>query len=360
VHVNKNVGILTERRRAILKIVVQEYVQTARPVSSATIEAKHGLGVSSATVRNELALLEEMGYLAQPHVSGGRVPTDRGYRYYVEDLMDEPAVPADEQRTIAHQFHQIQLDLTEWLRLSAAVLAQSAHAASLVTAPKLAESHFKHLELISLQDSLALLVLVLQGGLVQQQMVMLEQPLTQDELSHLAARANRLLDGQTAAQIDLIATARQLGVERDVLEAVARLMRLHDQQDHTIIHYDGLANILGQPEFSEQRPGGRGQRRQQVADSMLHMLDLLQQGLLFRRLLPQVAEGSGVQVFIGGEGEYDDLRQYSVIVSRYGVAGGGSGMLGVLGPTRMHYGRAVAVVRFMTELLTELAGELNG
>ncbi|HWE63721.1 MAG TPA: HrcA family transcriptional regulator, partial [Chloroflexota bacterium] len=124
---SKNIGILTERRRAILKIVVQEYVHTARPVSSATIEAKYGLGVSSATLRNELALLEEMGYLAQPHVSGGRVPTDRGYRYYVEGLMDEPAVPLEEQRMIAHQFHQIQMDLTEWLRLSAAILAQSVH-----------------------------------------------------------------------------------------------------------------------------------------------------------------------------------------------------------------------------------------
>jgi len=358
--VNKNIGILTERRRSILKIVVQEYVKTARAVSSGTIEAKYGLGVSTATLRNELALLEEMGYLAQPHVSGGRVPTDRGYRYYVEDLMDEPAVPLEERRMIAHQFHQVQLDLTEWLRLSAAILAQSVQNASLVTAPKLAESHFKHLELISLQDLLALLVLVMHGGLVQQQMVMLEQPLTQEELSGLAARLNRRLDGQTAGHIELVYMPQEDGVEHDVLDAVIRLMHAHDQQDSPVVHYDGLANILGQPEFSEQRLTGKGPRRQQVAESMLQMLDLLQQGILFRRLLPQVTEGSGVQVFIGGEGELDDLRQYSVIVSRYGVAGGGSGMIGVLGPTRMHYGRAVSVVRFMTEMLTELAGELNG
>lgn len=357
---NKNIGILTDRRRAILKVVVQEYVKTARPVSSGTIEAKYGLGVSTATLRNELALLEEMGYLAQPHVSGGRMPTDRGYRYFVEDLMDEPTVPLEERRMIAHQFHQVQLDLTEWLRLSAAVLAQSVQNASLVTAPKLAESHFKHLELISLQDLLALLVLVLHGGLVQQQMVMLEEPLSQEELSTLAARLNNRFEGQTASQIEQSYAVLDDGVERDFIGAVARLMYAHDQQDTPIVHYDGLANILGQPEFSDQRIPIKGQRRQQVAESMLHMLDLLQQGILFRRLLPQVSEGSGVQVFIGGEGEHDDLRQYSVIVSRYGVAGGGSGMIGVLGPTRMHYGRAVSVVRFMTELLTELAGELNG
>jgi heat-inducible transcriptional repressor len=359
VQVNKNIGILTERRRAILKIVVQEYVATARPVSSGTIEAKYGIGVSAATVRNELAQLEEMGYLAQPHTSGGRVPTDRGYRYYVEDLMDEPSVSKEEQRTIAHQFHQVHLDLTEWLRLSAAILAQSVQSASLVSAPRLAEGHLKHLELISIQDTLALLVLVLHGGLVQQQMILLNGPATQEELAGYAGRLNRALEGKTTTQIEAIAAGMPEGLEHDVAEALMRLMLEHDQQDHPVVHYDGLANILGQPEFAERRTPIRGQRRQQLTESMLQMLDLLQQGLLFRRLLPQV-EGGGVQVFIGGEGEYDELRQYSVIVSRYGVAGGGSGMLGVLGPTRMHYGRAVAVVRYMTELLTELSGELNG
>jgi heat-inducible transcriptional repressor len=146
-------SILTERRRTILKVVVQEYVKTAEPVSSGRIEAMYDLGVSAATIRNELAAMEEMGYLAQPHTSGGRVPTDRGYRYYVEGLMEEPAVPAEEQRMIAHQFHQVQLDLTEWLRLAAAILAQSARNASLVTAPKLAESHVKQIQLVSIQDS---------------------------------------------------------------------------------------------------------------------------------------------------------------------------------------------------------------
>lgn len=355
---NRNIGILTERRRAILKVVVQEYVKTAQPVSSGRIETMYDLGVSAATIRSELASLEEMGYLAQPHTSGGRVPTDRGYRYFVEGLMDEPAVPAEEQRMIAHQFHQVQLDLTEWLRLTAAILAHSARSAALVTAPKLAESHIKHLQLISIQDSLALLVLVMQGGLVQQQMIMLQVPAGQETLTAMAARLNRLVEGKTAQGVELAAQGLLEGAERDILDAVVRLMVAHDQQDSPIVHYDGLANILGQPEFAGS--GGRGARRQQAAENMLQMLDLLQQGLLFRHLLPQVMNAGGVQVFIGGEGEHEELRQYSVIVSRYGVTGGSSGMLGVVGPTRMHYGRAVAVVRYMTDLLSELAGELNG
>jgi len=315
--------------------------------------------VSAATIRNELATLEEMGFLAQPHTSGGRVPTDRGYRYYVEGLMDEPAVPADEQRRIAHQFHQVQMDLTEWLRLSAAVLAQSAHSASLITAPRVAESHVKHLELISIQDSVALLVLVLQGGLVQQQMLMLPVFVIQETLSAVSARLNRQIEEKSARQIEVLVPSLHEDIEREAAEVVIRMMDVHDQEDRPTVYYDGLANILSQMELSLPA-AARGESKQQVVQSIRHMLELLQQGLLFRRLLPQVGQGSGVQVFIGGEGEYEDLRQFSVIVSRYGAGGGGSGLLGVLGPTRMQYGRAVAVVRFMTELLSDLAGELNG
>jgi heat-inducible transcriptional repressor len=357
--VAKSIGILTDRRRAILKTVVQEYVRTAQPVSSGLIEGLSGLGVSSATIRNELATLEEMGYLAQPHTSGGRMPTDRGYRFYVEGLMEESTVPMEEQRMIAHQFHQVQLDVTEWLRLSAAILAQRVQNAALITAPRIAESRVKHLELISIQDAVALLVLVLQGGLVQQQMVMLGVPCTQEVLAGIAGRLNRRLEGRTAAAVEQAAQGLPPGLERDTAQTVARLMIANDQQDVPAVFYDGLANVLGQQEFTLAAQA-RHQERQQVAQGMIQMLDMLQQGLLLRRLLPQVLSRGGVQVFIGGEGEYEELRQFSVIVSRYGAEGGGSGLLGVFGPTRMHYGRAVAVVRYMTELLSDLAGELNG
>jgi heat-inducible transcriptional repressor len=253
----------------------------------------------------------------------------------------------------------VHLDLTEWLRLSAAILAQSVHNAALITAPKVAESHVKHLELISIQDSIALLVLVLQGGLVQQQMMMLLAPASQETLSAAASRLNRMVEGKTGPMVEHLASTLSNGLERDTAVNVARLMVTHDLHESPIVYYDGLANILGQQEFTVAAQA-KSQERQQMAQGMLQMLELLQQGVLFRHLLPHVMDGAGVQVFIGGEGEHEDLRHFSVIVSRYGGAGGGTGMLGVLGPTRMHYGRAVAVVRYMTDLLTELAGELNG
>ena len=355
----KRIGILTERRRAILKVVVQEFVKTAQPVSSGKIENEYGLGVSTATIRNELAILEDMGYLAQPHTSGGRVPTDRGYRYFVEGLMEEPGVPVEEQRMIAHQFHQVHLDLAEWLRLSAAILAKSARSASLITAPRMSETRVKHLELISIQDTVALLVLVLHGGIVQQHMLSFPLPTSQETLSACAGRLNHMLAGKTAEAIDQIALGLLDEVEQLSAQAAARLMAEHNQEQWPIVYYDGLANILGQAEFSYGMPG-RGPDRMDHGQSIRSMLELLQQGILLRRLLPQVVAGDGVQVFIGGEGEHEELRPFSVIVSRYDAAGGGTGMLGVLGPTRMEYGRAVAVVRYMTALLSELAGELYG
>src|SRR5919197_1528784 len=175
-------NLLSERRRAILKIIVQERGARAGPAARETVARRYALGVSPATIRNEMVALEEMGYIHQLHTSAGRAPSERGYRFYVEHLMEEPLLAAEEQRTIAHQFHQAHPELGQWLRLAAAVLAQSVHNAAMVTAPRTQKARFKHLELISIQESLALLVAVFDGGTVQQQMFVPAMPATQDDL----------------------------------------------------------------------------------------------------------------------------------------------------------------------------------
>jgi heat-inducible transcriptional repressor len=147
---------LSERQQLVLRLVVQEYIKSAVPVSSKSIITDYSVGVSSATIRNEMAMLEELGFLTQPHTSAGRVPTELGYRYFVEKLMGQADLSLEEQRMIRHQFHQSRLDLDQWLRLSAAILAHTAHNASLVTAPKSARCYLKHIELISIRDNLVL------------------------------------------------------------------------------------------------------------------------------------------------------------------------------------------------------------
>ncbi|MGQ9502836.1 MAG: HrcA family transcriptional regulator, partial [Anaerolineae bacterium] len=152
---------MTPRCQTILRLVISEYIRTATPVGSKAIRELYHLDVSPATIRNEMAWLEERGYLTHPHTSAGRVPTEKGYRYFVEKLMGESDLPTAERRTISHQFHQTQLDMEQWMRLAAAVLAHRARGAALVTSPRSAPSSLKHVELISIRDTLALLILVL-------------------------------------------------------------------------------------------------------------------------------------------------------------------------------------------------------
>ena len=188
---------LTPRQQLILGLVIREHVSTAQPVGSKTIQG-YGLGVSSATIRSEMAVLEDLGHLAQPHTSAGRVPTDRGYRYFVERLMRESHLPVTEQRTIRHQFHQVGVDLEQWMRLAASVLARTAQTAAMVTSPRTDQCRLKHLELISIRDTLAMLIMVLEGGIVKQQVLALDEALTQDTLTQIANRLNELWGSDTS------------------------------------------------------------------------------------------------------------------------------------------------------------------
>jgi len=351
---------LTERRQQILRVVVHEYVAGARPVGSETIVARHQLGVSAATVRNELAVLEQLGLISQLHTSAGRVPSDEGYRYYVEHLMEEPVLSAEEQRTIHHQFHQVQLEFNEWMHLTAAIMARAAQAAALVTAPRAYQSKLKHVELISIHETLALLVAVFDGGNLQQQMFVLPELLTQDDLREASLRLNNGLDGLTAAGIEarLQDMSDTPELEALVYGYLVKMMRTMDDQANGPVHYDGLSNILNQPEFSSVVATREGRQRQ--VERVVNIIQLVQHGILFSSVLPQIAEAGGVQVIIGGEGGREELRQYSMILSRYGASEEVSGVLGVFGPTRMHYGRAISIVRYMTRLMTTLAREMYG
>ena len=352
-------SVLGERRKAILRAIVQEYVATARPVASEAVARGYALGVSSATIRNEMAALEEMGYIHQLHTSAGRVPSEQGYRFFVEHLMEEPALTNDEQRTIAHQFHQANLELGEWLRLAAAILAQSVQNAAMVTAPRAQQTRFKHLELISIQESLALLVAVFDGGVVQQQMFVPASPAAQDDLTGVAARVNRMLEGHAlGAAAGVRAAVEGAGIEAQVLDLVTRMMRDLDEQGNKDVFVDGLDQILSQPEFS-LAPRGPLRAAQVEGGNALQVVQLIQQGLLFNEMLRQLSDLDGLQIIIAGDGQRAEMRQVSVVLSRYGSPAVG-GLLGVLGPTRMHYGRTVSVVRYVSGILGEMATELGG
>src|SRR5918912_1490854 len=196
---------LSDRCRTILKLAIQEYIESPKPVASETLVRKYGLVYSSATVRNELAHLEELGLLTHLHTSAGRVPTDAGYRYYVENLMDRTPLSATEQRPIRHQFYQVRSELDQWIQLAGAVLARTAQNASVVTTPRSYQARFKHLELIAIHDTTVLLVLVLHDGTIRQQTFTLDTARHQEDLSRSATRINeRCLDAAINKIEDLL------------------------------------------------------------------------------------------------------------------------------------------------------------
>ncbi|HEY76021.1 MAG TPA: heat-inducible transcription repressor HrcA [Thermoflexia bacterium] len=337
----------TPRQQMILSLVVREYVRTATPVGSRTLVERYGLEISPATVRNELARLEAMGYLTHPHTSAGRMPTDQGYRYFVERLLRESELPLAERRTIAHQFQQVRQDVEEWMPLAASVLARTTRSAALVTAPRATQARYRHLQLISTQGRLVLLILVLQGGLVKQQMLTLPEPMPQQVLSEAADRLNQLCAGLTADEIETRIAALPL-FEADVARLAVDIMRRAGSTAADEVYHDGLSELLQEPEFTE---GGQAGKVLRVIEERSFL-----EAVLADALGPTTI--GSVRVMIGGEGRFDELHACSLVLSRYGVAGLATGALGVLGPTRMGYGRAISAVRFVAGILSELVREV--
>ncbi|MEL7591081.1 MAG: heat-inducible transcriptional repressor HrcA [Anaerolineaceae bacterium] len=338
---------LTERQRFLLSLVIHEYVRSAMPVGSKHVVDEFNLDMSSATVRNEMATLTDMGYLRQPHLSAGRVPTEDGYRLFVSNIVQETDLPDSTRRTISHQFYQMRQDVEGWTRLAASVLAHQSRAASMVTAPLPEESRFKHIELIAARGRQVLMVLVLMGGEILQRFITLDEPVSQEQLSSVADRFNDLYTGINIDDMSSDPTPLN-ALEQDFQRAVLGEMASSESMISGDIVLDGLTNVLAEPEFSAPGEARRALR-------VLEEKPLLNE-ILTKTVLHGSAQG-GVQVLIGGEGIYDALSQVSIVLARYGTPGLATGTLGVLGPMRMPYGRTISIVRFLSSLLSDLVND---
>lgn len=331
--------ILSERQETILRLVVRNYIETGQPVSSKTLVESSDLDVSSATIRNELAALGEQGYLMQLHTSAGRIPTEIGYRYFVQKLLGEFHLPLNEQQMIRHQFHQARLEMNQWMQLAAAILARTSQGASFVTAPRARANRYKHLQLIATQGRMVLLVLVLQSGEVKQQMLTLAEPLSQARLSaaadHLNDQFEYAIFDEIQRQVDHLDT-----LESEVSRLVLDILGRADNRFISDIYRDGLANLL-------EDEGTRQAVR--VLEERTLLANVISQAIL--------PESTGVQVVIGGEGRWEELKECTMILSRYGVPDDIGGTVAVIGPTRMAYGRNVAAVRYVAGLMNSFVYE---
>ena len=334
---------LSGRQQAVLQLVVQEYVATGRAVGSKTLTERYATGVSPATIRNAMAELEQAGYIQHLHTSGGRVPTDRGYRYYVHHLLGAVELSPVDQIMIRHQFRQVEVQLDQWMELAASVLAETAGNVSVVSAPRTAVPRLRHFELIALQPRTALLILVTADSSVRQMMIHWPEDAEQETLSRLSDAMVGDLRGLSADEL-AGQVAGAAGAARVVLQHLETGLRALDAVERTEVRHSGLDKMLAQPEFA--------------GSDLQRLFQLLRGGAFLSAVLPQLTPGSDVQVFIGDENPADALRRYGLVVSTYGVDGAVTGLLAVLGPTRMPYGRSISSVRYLARLMSDLVADL--
>ncbi len=335
---------LTRRQEDLLALIVRAYTENPEPVSSKYLVDAYDLDVSSATVRNEMARLEEMGYITAPHTSAGRIPTALGYRYVVRDFINNSALTRAERTYIENKFAELPTAIDQWMRQAAKVLSRTSYTASLVTPPIAEAGHFKHLQLISVQGRLVLLILVLQGGTVHQRMLNLAEPVPQAMLTETANHINNLCHDMSASEIRL--KSRHMSeLEREVAEIAADLLEKANTPPIRMIYREGLSDVINAFPHSEG-----AQQAVRVFEERA-FLDIILNEILH----PLLSEN--VQVVIAGDG-HEELSHLSMVLSHYGLPGQMRGTLGVLGPMNLNYGRAISAVRYVSTIMTEHVSEL--
>ena len=348
-------GPLDARARAILQAVIDDYVTTASPVGSHTLVERHSLGVSSATVRGILADLESAGLLTHPHTSSGRVPTDAGYRIYVESIVDLGAPPPPvEQLMIRHQFGQVEFASEQWFRLAATTLASMTRSAGLATAAKPVAARVRRIDLVAIQERLASLILVLREGTIKQGLIALDLPVTQADLTRVANLLNERLAALTAADIvDILPRLeRALGGDDEtrnlthkIAERIIRTVAEFDALRVEEVYSDGLLNVMEAPEFAQ-------------SEKLRRVFTALENRAYLADLIAVVTETGRIHVFIGRENGPAEMGEVSLVLAPYGQAGRAVGVVGVLGPTRMAYAQAIGTVGFISGLMNELVDHL--
>ncbi|MEP7379236.1 MAG: heat-inducible transcriptional repressor HrcA [Chloroflexota bacterium] len=343
-------GPLDPRSQQILRAIIEEYVVTAEPVGSQWLVDRYGLGVSSATVRNVMAELEEAGYLSHPHTSAGRVPTDAGYRLYIESIAPQMSLAPVERLMIRHQFGQVEFASEQWFRLAAATIAGTTHAAGLATPAKPRSCKLRHIDLVATSTHTASLVVVLAEGGVKQELVALEEGYDQAELDDVARLLNEQLADKSARQVGNRIAA--LGTDPDappfavrVTLRVEKMMREFDASTVEDVFSDGLLNVMSEPEFSQ-------------SEKLRRVFAALQNRDYLGSLVARLATAGDVQVLIGAENERAEMHDVSLVLATYGQPGRALGVVGVLGPTRMAYPHAIGTVRFVSGLMNELVEQM--
>ena len=334
---------LRERREAVLKAIIEDYITGVAPVSSNAIVERYGLRVSPATIRNDTAYLEREGYIVHPHHSAGSVPTDKAYRYYVELIGEGIELPHVEQYLIHQISREAEEELEQWLKTIAALLASLVHNLVVITTPKAVRCRFKHLDLVALQDFMALLIVVLCETKVRRQVLSFSRKVSQDELTKLANKLTSVYSGKTSSEI--LANKESLSSEESQLsESLAEIMATEDKLAYGEPYLEGLLLLLSQPEFTN-------------SPKILGILEVLEGEDWLGNVFYHESSKGRVRVVIGEENPEPALQDLSLIASEYGLLDKSSGIVGVIGPKRMDYAKTISSLNCLSTLLSNSVAE---
>lgn len=341
---------LSEKTHRVLCSVVRDYIQTAHPVGSVRVTRKYRLGMSPATVRNILADLEEMGFLEQPYTSSGRVPTDRAFRYYVDMALEARPLKRSEREMILEAYQFVAPDVSEILQETSRILSQVSRYPSVVSAPRVSHHIFERIDLVRLDGSRILMILISQGGVVHNRILWSETQWSQKELSRAAEYLSNLMKGMTLSEVKK-KILEELRLEKDQYERI--LYRIFNggrkflDEDAADVYIDGQSHILQYPEFSED------------IEKLKGLWEAFEEKHLLLHLLDKAMEVEGTRVYIGAENEVGSMEACSLVATPYCRDGMPLGTIGVIGPKRMDYSRVIPIVQYTARVVGNKLQEIG-
>lgn len=339
---------LDARKAKILFAVINEYVLTAEPISSKTIAEKYQLSISSATIRNELAVLESMGYLKQPHTSAGRIPTDIGYRFYVDDLGAEEPMP-DEENSIGNLFVALNKEVEELMHQTSVLLSRLTRYTAMVSAPLLDKIRFKHLDIVRLHSRTVLLVLITDKGCVTKKILEFNSEIVREDIIEVERILNKVFYNFDLTEIkikkkELI--SYPIHIRNFLKEITAQVVGCLAEEEKEKIYLDGTTNIFSQPEFEN-------------IEKIQNLLGVLEERYVLLQFLKDAVDSKRLIVRIGSENKQKEMKEYSFVGSTYEFGGYAKGTIGVIGPTRMDYAKTISTVNCIARNLSKVLGSLN-
>jgi heat-inducible transcriptional repressor len=336
---------LNERMKRILAMVVEDYILTAEPVGSRTISRKSNLNLSPATIRNIMSDLEVMGLLFQPHTSAGRLPTEKGFRFYLDFILDIHELSEKDRQEIRSKYSTYQVEPTDLFRETSRILSSSSHYLGVVWAPRMSLVVLQHIEFVKLRRHLVLAILVSTTGMIQNRIIEVEEDFPQSELDHLSDYMNGLLTGLTLQQVRE-KLLEEMRVEKSAYDRLFEQgLKLGEKAffpiEETDVFIEGRTNIFNEPEFGN-------------ISRMADLFRAFEKKATMVKLLDKCIEPKGVQIAIGSESQVQEMGACSLVTSTYSYRGEVLGAIGVIGPQRMNYSRVIPLVGYTAKLLTEI------